>query len=193
MTRRSLIALVALASVPAFAATSLEQAQKRLHAAIDEVLAIADKATSREALVERIGPVLDKHISFPVMTRRAIGPGWRTFNQDQQKQAITLFSKLIIRSYSNKFTIGEHPEIKYQSAAQPDVGRVEVTTTTEYQGNRYAVVYRLEEAEAWRTCDVVIEGVSMVANYRSQLDPVFKRGGAAAVLSSLEQSAARPQ
>jgi phospholipid transport system substrate-binding protein len=54
-------------------------------------------------------------------------------------------------------------------------------------------VYRLEEAEAWRTTDVVIEGVSMVANYRSQFDPVFKRGGVAAVLSSLEQSAGRPE
>ncbi|MBL9145933.1 MAG: ABC transporter substrate-binding protein [Verrucomicrobiaceae bacterium] len=193
MTRRLLIALVALLSLPAFAATTLEEAQQRLHSAIDEVLALADKAPNRETLVQRIGPVLDKHISFPVMTRRAVGPGWRSFNEAQQKKTIELFSKLIIRSYSNKFTIGEHPEIKYHSAAQPAAGRVDVTTTTVYQGNRYAVIYRLEEAEAWRTCDVVIEGVSMVANYRSQLDPVFKRGGAAAVLSSLEQSVARPQ
>lgn len=193
MTRRTLIALVALATASTFAATTLDEAQQRLHAAIDEVLAIADKAPDRETLVRRIGPVLEKHISFTVMTRRAIGPGWRSFNDAQQKKAVDLFSKLIIRSYSNKFTIGEHPEIKYNSAAQPAAGRVDVTTTTVYQGNRYAVIYRLEEAEGWRTCDVVIEGVSMVANYRSQLDPVFKRGGAAAVLSSLEQSVSRPQ
>jgi phospholipid transport system substrate-binding protein len=70
---------------------------------------------------------------------------------------------------------------------------VDVTTTTLYQGNRYSVIYRLEQEESWRTTDVVIEGVSMVANYRSQLDPVFKRGGAEAVLKSLEQSVAHPQ
>ena len=143
--------------------------------------------------MQRIGPVLDKHISFPVMTRRAVGPGWRQFTPDQQKKAIALFSQLIIRSYGNKFTIGEHPEVKYHSAAAPAAGRVEVSTTTVYQGARYSVIYRLEQEEGWRTTDVVIEGVSMVANYRSQLDPVFKRGGAQAVLSSLEQSVARPQ
>jgi phospholipid transport system substrate-binding protein len=191
MNRYFILALPLLALSSGFAATTLEQAQERLHAAIDEVLAIADKAPSREVLEQRISPVLDKHISFTVMTRRAIGPGWRQFSAEQQKKAVTLFSKLVIRSYSNKFTIGEHPEIKYQSAASPATGRVDITTTTLYHGNRYNVVYRLEQEESWRTTDVVIEGVSMVANYRSQLDPVFKKGGAEAVLGSLQQSADR--
>jgi phospholipid transport system substrate-binding protein len=176
-----------------FAASSAEEAQKILHEAIDEVLALADKAPSLAVLEQRIAPVLDRHISFDVMTRRAVGPGWRQFSAAQQKQATALFSKLIIRSYSNKFTIGEHPDIKYHSAKATEEGRVDVSTTTGYQGNRYAVIYRLEAAEGWRTTDVVIEGVSMVANYRSQLDPVFKKGGVDAVLRSLEQSVANPQ
>lgn len=193
MNRRSILALLVFAPLLSFAANTSEEAQARLHSAVDEVLAIADKASNRDELVKRIGPVLDKHISFPVMTRRAVGPGWRQFNAEQQKKAVDLFSKLVIRSYSNKFTIGEHPEIKYQSAASPAAGRVDVTTTTLYQGNRYTVIYRMEQEENWRTTDVVIEGVSMVANYRSQLDPVFKKGGADAVISSLEKSVARPQ
>ena len=194
MNRRLTLALLALSPVFSLtAATSLDQAQARLHSAIDEVLALADKAKDRPTLVARIGPVLEKHISFVAMTRRAVGPGWRTFSADQQKKAIDLFSQLIIRSYSNKFTIGEHPVIKYHSAAQPASGRVDVTTMTVYQGNKYSVIYRMEEAESWRTTDVVIEGVSMVANYRSQLDPVFKSGGADAVLKSLTKSVANPQ
>lgn len=191
MNPRLISALLFFTPLLGFAATTLDEAQQRLHAAIDEVLAIADKAPNHDALVQRVGPVLDKHISFPVMTRRAVGPGWRQFTPEQQKRATVLFSKLIIRSYSNKFTIGEHPEIQYKSAAAPAAGRVDVTTTTVYQGNRYTVIYRMEKEENWRTTDVVIEGVSMVANYRSQLDPVFKRGGADAVVSSLEQSVAR--
>lgn len=193
MNRRLTLTILALAPLLATAATTLEEAQQRLRSAVDEVLSLAEKATSRDVLMQRIGPVLDKHVSFAVMTRRAIGPGWRQFTPEQQKKAISSFTKLIIRSYGNKFTIGEHPEVKYHSAAAPAAGRVEVATTTVYQGARYSVVYRLEQVEGWRTTDVVIEGVSMVGNYRSQLDPVFKRGGAEAVLSSLEQSAARPQ
>jgi phospholipid transport system substrate-binding protein len=193
MNRRLTLALLVLAPLLSFAANTSEEAQQRLHSAIDEVLALADKAPNRDVLVQRIGPVLEKHISFAAMTRRAIGPGWRQFSGAQQEKATALFSKLVIRSYSSKFTIGEHPEIRYQSATTPAAGRVDVTTTTLYQGHRYNVIYRMEQEESWRTTDVVIEGVSMVANYRSQLDPVFKKGGADAVISSLEQSVAKPQ
>lgn len=195
MRRRLFLPLIALVSLSSFAtaATSLEEAQQRLHSAIDEVLALAAKASDKPTLMKKIGPILEKHISFSVMTRRAVGPGWKTFSAAQQSKATELFSKLIIRSYGAKFTVGENPEIKYHSAAAPAAGRVDVSTTTIYQGSRYGVIYRLEEAEGWRTTDVVIEGVSMVANYRSQLDPVFKRGGATAVISSLEQSAAKSE
>lgn len=192
MTLRAFLTLLVLAPLAGHSASTQEEAQTRLRSAVDEVLGIANKAKDRATLVAKVGPVLNKHISFEVMTRRAIGPGWRSFSAAQQKQATSLFTKLIIRSYSSKFTIGEQPEVKFHSSASPASGRVDVTTTTVYQGSRYTVVYRMEQAESWRTTDVVIEGVSMVANYRSQFDPVFKKGGVEAVLSSLEQSAARP-
>lgn len=195
MNRRLILTALALLAplAPLSAATSLEQAQTRLRAAVDEVLNLARQAKDKPTLMQRIGPVLNKHVSFDVMTRRAIGPGWRQFKPEEQKKAVAAFTKIIIRSYGSKFTIGVQPEVKYQSAAATAAGRVDVSTVTHYQGSRYSVVYRLEESEGWRTTDVVIEGVSMVANYRSQFDPVFKRGGVAAVLSSLEQSAARSE
>ena len=194
MKRRLILIFVALTVVGvAVGANSLESAQTRLKAAVEEVLGLASRANDKPTLMRQIGPVLEKHISFDVMTRRAIGPGWRQFDQAQQKQAIAFFTKLIIRSYGSRFTIGELPEVKYQSAAEAAAGRVDVSTFTIYQGSRYNVVYRMEEAEGWHTTDVVIEGVSMVANYRSQFDPVFKKGGVAAVLASLEKSAARSE
>jgi phospholipid transport system substrate-binding protein len=67
---------------------------------------------------------------------------------------------------------------------------VEVPTTTLYKGSRYEVIYRQEAAEKWRITDVVIEGVSMVANYRTQFDAEFKSGGANAVINALKKSVA---
>jgi len=194
MTLRCLLALfLAVPFLPALAGSPIADAQQRLHSAVDEVLAVADSAKTRGALVERLGPVLQKHISFAVMTRRAVGPGWRQFTPEQQNKAASLFTTLIIRSYSNKFTIGEHPVINFQTATSSGAGKVEVPTTLVYQGNRYSVVYRMEQEEGWRITDVVIEGVSMIANYRAQLDAEFKKGGAETVISSLTSSVARPQ
>jgi phospholipid transport system substrate-binding protein len=126
------------------------------------------------------------------MTRRAVGPGWRQFTPAQQAKATGLFTTLIIRSYSAKFTPGEHPVITYKAATEPAPGRVEVPTSLLYEGSHYEVIYRLENAGSWRITDVVIEGVSLVANYRSQFDAQFKKGGADAVIAALTQSVNHP-
>jgi phospholipid transport system substrate-binding protein len=175
----------------AFASTA--EAEKHLQMAVNEVLRIAGRAGTNSALAESLHPVLPKYMSFDAMTRRAIGPGWRQFTPDQQRKAVQLFTTLVIRKYSSKFTLGENPVVKFKTASVPAPGRVEVPTTLLYQGAQYNVTYRLEEAEDWRITDVVVEGVSFVANYRAQFDAQFKKGGTNEILSALSQSVARPQ
>jgi len=175
------------------ASASTAEAEKRLQNAVNEVLAVADAASSNNALIESLRPILQKHLSFDAMTRRAVGPGWRQFTEDQQKAAIRLFTTLIIRTYGSKFTPGEHPVIKFNAASAPAPGRVEVPTSLLYQGSHYSVTYRMEETEGWRVTDVVIEGVSLVANYRTQFDAEFKKGGANAVVGALSQSVDHPK
>jgi phospholipid transport system substrate-binding protein len=192
MTLRVLFPIL-LAASPLAVSAQLADAQTRLKSAVTEVLAVADRTANRRALPESIRPVLQKHVSFETMTKRAVGPGWRQFTAAQQQQATQLFATLIIRSYSSKFTPGEHPVITYKAAVSPAAGRVDVPTDMVYKGSRYNVVYRMEQVQGWRITDVVIEGVSLIANYRSQLDAQFKKGGANAVISSLTQSVSRPQ
>jgi len=194
MNFRCILALLLTVPFLSIAATtSTADVQQRLHGAVDEAISVVVNAPSRAALVERLRPVLEKHISFATMTKRAVGPGWRQFTPAQQQKATQLFTTLIIRSYSNKFTIGERPVVSYQTAVAPADGRVDVPSTIVYQGSRYSVIYRMDKSEDWRVTDVVIEGVSLVANYRSQLDAEFKKGGADTVLSSLTRSVSRPQ
>jgi phospholipid transport system substrate-binding protein len=190
---RPLLLLAPLILLPGTAPASTAEAEKRLQSAVNEVLTVADSAPSNSALAESLHPVLLKYMSFDAMTRRAIGPGWRQFTPDQQRKATQLFTKLVIRKYSSKFTLGEHPVVKFKTASAPAPGRVEVPTTLLYQGSPYNVTYRLEEAEGWRITDVVVEGVSFVANYRAQFDAQFKKGGSDAIIGALSESVARPQ
>jgi phospholipid transport system substrate-binding protein len=190
---RPILLLAPLILLHSAASASTAEAEKRLQVAVNEVLGAADRASNVTALAGSLRPVLQKYISFDAMTRRAVGPGWREFTEDQQDKATELFTTLIIRTYSSKFTPGEHPVIKFKAASTPATGRVEVPTTLLYQGSRYNVTYRLEEAEGWRITDVVIEGVSMIANYRTQFDAQFKKGGSNAVISALTQAVDHPQ
>jgi len=185
-----IVLALAAAFQPALASTA--EAENFLKQSVDRVVAIAKASPDSATLEKKITPVLLNVISFDAMTRRAVGPGWRQFTPLEREEAVRLFTKLIIRTYSNRFTPGELPEIDYRSATSPEPGRVEVNTTTTYKGSKYGVVYRLESKDGapWRITDIVIEGVSMIANYRTQLDTQFKSGGAAAVISSLQKSLA---
>lgn len=172
------------------ARASTQDAETFLKNCVNEVVGIAAKSKTSAELAERVRPVLVRTISFPDMTRLAIGPGWRSFSEGDRDQATALFTSLIIRTYSSKFTPGELPEVDYKSATSPAPGKAEVATNTLYQGSRYEVVYRLSDlpGKGWRVTDVVIEGVSMVRNYRDQFDAQFKSGGAPAVIASLEKT-----
>jgi phospholipid transport system substrate-binding protein len=155
-----------------------------------QVLAVANRAGSKSAIATSVRPLLQRYVNFETMTRRAVGPGWNAFNTAQKAKAVQLFTTLVIRTYSNKFTPGQLPQIQYRTATEPAAGRVDVPTSIVYQGSRYTVTYRMEQP-GWLITDVVIEGVSMIANYRSQLDANYKKGGADAVIKSLEQSVSK--
>lgn len=182
-----LLMLAAIAGTRAEAA----DAETTLREGMEEVLAVTAHSPGGRQMADDLEPILVRRISFEAMTRRAVGPGWRQFTPAQQEEATRLFTKLIIRSYSNKFTPGQKAEVKYLKGTSPAPDKMEVPTTILYKGSRYSIVYRMENHGKWLVTDILVEGVSLVANYRAQFDDLFKKGGAQAVLKSLKDSVAR--
>jgi phospholipid transport system substrate-binding protein len=183
--------LVLASALAVVTRASNEDAETTLRAAVDQVLTVAQKAKSGSSMADQITPVLLRYVCFESMTRRAVGPGWRQFTPDQKAEATKLFTKLIIRSYSEKFTPGEQPDTKFLKSSSPGAGKVEIPTITVYKGSRYNVTYRMEDRGKWMVTDILAEGVSLVANYRAQFDALVKKGGAGAVIASLKQSVER--
>ena len=187
----ALLTLVLASALAVVTRASNEDAETTLRAAVDQVLTVAQKAKSGSSMADQITPVLLRYVCFESMTRRAVGPGWRQFTPEQKAEATKLFTKLIIRSYSEKFTPGEQPDTKYLKSSSPGAGKVEIPTITVYKGSRYNVTYRMEDRGKWMVTDILAEGVSLVANYRAQFDALVKKGGAGAVIASLKQSVER--
>ena len=187
----ALLTLVLASALAVVTRASNEDAETALRAAVDQVLTVAQKAKSGSSMADQITPVLLRYVCFESMTRRAVGPGWRQFTPDQKAEATKLFTKLIIRSYSEKFTPGEQPDTKFLKSSSPGAGKVEIPTITVYKGSRYNVTYRMEDRGKWMVTDILAEGVSLVANYRAQFDALVKKGGAVAVIASLKQSVER--
>ena len=161
---------------------------------VDQVLALAYSGQSSETLAERVRPLLERDFAFDLVTRQAIGPGWRQFTAGDQQKVTDLFSRLVIRIYAARVVGTQRPAITYGKTVSLSPDRCEIPTrVTAPNGEPYAVVYRLINLSGgWRIYDVLIEGVSFVANYRAQFDDLVRRGGAAAVIKSLEAKLAQP-
>jgi phospholipid transport system substrate-binding protein len=181
--------IASLTAFAAVAATPTTDPLQVLRGAVDEVLGIvySGKAQTQPFSV-LVRPVLEKNFSFDLITRRAVGPGWRQFTPEQQTKTTALFTELVIHTYADRFEAGAQPGITYANPVELAPNKRELPTTIDYAGKKYSVSYRMEwVASQWQVCDVIIEGVSMISNYRAQFDPMFQRGGAAEIIRSLEE------
>jgi phospholipid transport system substrate-binding protein len=180
---------LAWSGLAASRAAAAQDASDIIRTAVNEVLAVVyDQPAGDQPLSVRVRPVLEKYFDFQYTTQSAIGPGWRKMTPAQLQKAVELFSDLVIRTYADRFDPVERPVITVDKALQPAETRREVPTTITYQGQKYSVSYRLKSGpQGWRVYDVVIENVSMVANYRSQFDELMNKGGPEALLRALEE------
>jgi len=148
-----------------------------------------EKGASPVHLAKKARPTLERFFSFEGLTKRAIGQGWKELSADQQKQAISLFSEILIRSYAARFDWNNKLDIQFAAPVDLGNGRVEVPATSRYAGNTVNVIYRMEQTgSGWAVYDVVIEGVSMSANYRAQFDSVRQKNGAEGLLKSMQEN-----
>lgn len=189
MALKKTVLFLALAAV-SFQAFAAGDPESTLREAMQEAVTVANASPGGRALADKLQPLLERRVCFESMTRRAIGPGWREFSPAQQTEATRLFTKLIIRSYSNKFTPGEEPEVKYLKGSSQGPDKIEMPTSMLYKGSRYSIVYRMENRGKWLITDILVEGVSLIANYRAQFNELFKKGGVNAVMDSLKKSVA---
>lgn len=188
-----LAAFLLAASPPSLATSPADQATTFLRQAVDEALVAIYDGPAEADIAERIRPVLDRHIAYALTTQRSVGPAWRQFSPPQRERIITLFTDVLIRTYTRRLTGDDRPAITLASGTDLRARQVEVPAVITYQGSRYDVLFRLEEIDAgWRVYDLIGEGVSLIANYRSQLDPIARRGGADAVINALEKNLTDP-
>lgn len=161
-----------------------------LKTGVDEVLGtVYGENKTGEPLSVRVLPVLKKYFDLEGITRRAVGPRWREFSDEQKSAVQELFSSVVLRTYVDGFKPGERPEIKIGTPVQLADTRWEMPTTITFRGSDYSVAYRMGKTKAgWQVYDIVIEGVSMISNYRGQFNSVMQRGGFDSLIESLKEN-----
>jgi phospholipid transport system substrate-binding protein len=196
MNRTTHITLTGLILCLLFAATAYAKhpAEEMLIGSVEAVIdALFDEQAATLSAAEkrlRVRAVVDDRLDFSFIIRRAFGRNWQQLDSGQQDEVINLVTETLITTYVESFAGSQAPTIRYGRLVELTTNRVEIPSTVEANGRKVNLVYRMGRMESgWELFDVVAEGVSMVANYRQQLDNHFRRGDAESLIKRFREMA----
>jgi phospholipid transport system substrate-binding protein len=168
----TVVLLAALVSQPLYADSPALNNLKIHITALQQVLGDPKLADPQHLLQRRklARVVLQQLFDFQEMSRRSLGANARRYN-DRLGEFTPLFIDFLEQAYMRKLEDNGDAKIQYIREIVDDTN-VEVETKTKLKdGSEYSVSYKLYLSPAgWRAYDVVVEGVSLVNNYRSQFD-----------------------
>ena len=188
---RGLALLMAIAlCLPAVAVGG--EPTEQIRGAIDRGLAIvkradlqgdAEKTQRRELLRKELFP----YFNFDEMAKRSLGVHWKNRSPGERQEFVKLFTDLLENTYAGKIEGYKGEKIRYgKETVEPPYAEVR-TVIVSREGQEYSVNYHLlADGGRWRVYDIVIEGVSLVNNYRSQFAGILQK-------SSFEEMARRLQ
>ena len=194
MLKRLIIGLCLLGfSVASFAVEAPDELVKRT---ADDVLTIvkADKdiqAGNQEKLFALAQEKILPNFNFDKVSRLVLGKNWTKATPDQKTGFQAEFKSLLIRTYATALSKYKNQSIEYAPLRMADGATTATVKTSIVQpgGQPIAVNYTLEKQSdaSWKVYDIVIEGVSLVTNYRGQFAQEIRQNGLDSLIKKLAE------
>ena len=168
-----------LAAVPSWAGGAATEAIK---GTINEVIRILsdqgmkkpERAQERRKLLEK---VVGDRFNYEEMAKRTLAAQWQKLDAKQRAEFVDLFMKLLTNSYADKVEGYSGEQIHYLNE-RLEGDYAEVRTKAASGKVEIPLDYRLlSKGGDWRVYDVVVDGVSLVSNYRGQFAKIIRTSG----------------
>jgi phospholipid transport system substrate-binding protein len=177
-----------LAASPASAGAPTDQLRTQIDRVIktvdDPELKQSGKANERRIAVRKIA---NETFDFQDMARRALAKHWQPRTPAEREEFVKLFADLLERAYVSKIDTYGGEKIAYNGdTIDGDAALVKTKIVTK-QGTDIPVDYRmLKRSERWLVYDVVIEGVSLINNYRTQFNKIIQTSSYQALVDRMK-------
>jgi phospholipid transport system substrate-binding protein len=144
--------------------------------------------SGRKVKREEIRSISEEMFDFTELSRRSLGQNWNKFGPDQQEELIKLYKSLLKDAYADKITSYTDEKVIFKREITLSEKTVEVETMIVTKTSEVPINYRVIEKEGqWKVYDVVIEGVSLVSNYRAQFREILANQTPEALLETLRK------
>lgn len=150
-----------------------------------------DKLKQNPELVNQlVEEVVLPHFDFETISASVLGKYWKRLDADQQRRFRDAFKLLLLRTYANALVDNMDRKIEFEPVrSSPDATDVTVRTSIPQDGEfPIPVNYSLELIDnQWKVYDVEIDGLSLVANYRTTFAREINKSGLDGLIKLLEQ------
>ncbi len=137
---------------------------------------------------KQLREIVDKRFDFAEMAKRSLGLAWNKRTPEEKKEFVSLFSDLLEDTYIRKIERYEHEKVIYTGErVEGSYAAVRTKVVTD-QGVEIPVEYRIfKKGTKWEVYDIIIEGVSLVNNYRSQFSSIINSDTYAGLVKKLKE------
>jgi len=147
---------------------------------VDQVLKIlTDPTLKGETKVQerraKIRQVVLQRFGFTEMSKRSLGRYWNERTPEERTEFVRLFTDLLERAYIDRIDGYSGEQVVYMGeSVDGDYSEVRSKIVTK-KNQEIPIMYRLQKNDSsWEVYDVIVEGVSLVNNYRTQFSKITR-------------------
>jgi phospholipid transport system substrate-binding protein len=186
---RFVLAVLLMFPFYAFAGTPLDTVKTNVNGVLD---ILGDPKLKGEAGIkvkeQRVEAAADKLFDYVELSRRTLGLNWNKFSQEQRKEFVALFRTILKDAYVDKITAYTNQQVNFIREVSLSETTVEVQSAIVSKSGVTPIYYRVIKKEnEWKVYDVVIEGVSLINNYRTQFREILGNNTQEVLLETLRK------
>ena len=143
---------------------------------------------NKEAKQEKIEAIAGEMFDYVALSRLTLGRNWRKFNGDQKKEFIQLYRSILEKAYLDRILAYTDEKVIFGKETMLSKKKAEVQTHIITKSVEIPIYYRvyLKDGE-WKVYDIIIEGISLVKNYRTQFREILANNPPEEVLEILRK------
>ena len=182
------IILLTMGASPAAAGVATDSVRSSINEVIrlleNQELKEPERAEERRRLLEK---TIGARFNYEEMAKRTLGAHWAKLNDAERREFVDLFTSLLTSTYADKITGYSGEQVQYLNE-RLEGDYAEVRTKVVSGKAEVPLDYRLlNQSGDWRVYDVIVDGVSLVNNYRGQFTKILRTSSFADLLEQLRK------
>lgn len=185
----SAVSMMLILSSLVFAGVPLDTVKANVTSVLDVLRDPKLKGEAGKKVKEqRIEAAAEKLFDFVELSKRTLGTNWNKLTLKQREEFVSLYKKILKDAYVDKITKYTNEEVDFPKEVPISENMAEVQSVVAMKGGDVSIYYRvIKKNNDWKVFDVVIEGVSLISNYRTQFREILGNNPPESLLDTLRK------